>query len=170
MESVILAEHVYKDCILRMGERDFYIDLIPLAIRDFDIILGMDWLSSYHASIDCFRKEVTFHLPGEPEFQFIGERNVVPNCLISAIKSRKLLSKGCTGYLAYVVDVSKEALKVEDIPVVREFSDVFPGELPGLPPDREVEFSIELIPGTGPISLAPYRMAPTELKELKVKL
>ena len=80
------------------------------------------------------------------------------------------MSKGCTGYLAYVVDVSKESLKVEDIPVVREFSDVFPEELPGLPPDREVEFSIELVPGTGPISLAPYRMAPTELKELKVQL
>ena len=60
--------------------------------------------------------------------------------------------------------------KLEDIPIVKEFPDVFPEELPGLPPDREIEFSIELLPGTGPISKAPYRMAPAELKELKLQL
>ena len=61
-------------------------------------------------------------------------------------------------------------LKIESVPVVCEFPDVFPEELPGLPPVREVEFGIELIPGTTPISIAPYRMAPLELKELKTQL
>ena len=66
-----------------------------------------------------------------------------------------------------MVDTRKEALKLDDIPVVREFSDVFPKDLLGIPIDREIEFSIDLLLGTSPISKAPYRMALTELKELK---
>ena len=69
-----------------------------------------------------------------------------------------------------MVDTRKETLKLNDIPVVREFSDVFPKDLPGIPIDREIEFSIDLLPGTSPISKAPYRMALTELKELKEQL
>ena len=66
-----------------------------------------------------------------------------------------------------MVDTRKEVLKLDDIPIVREFPDVFPEDLPGIPIDREIEFSIEVLPGTSPISKALYRMAPTELKELK---
>ena len=69
-----------------------------------------------------------------------------------------------------MVDTRKEVLKLDDIPIVREFLDVFPEELPGIPVDREIEFSIDLLPGTSPISKAPYRMAPIELKELKEQL
>ena len=69
-----------------------------------------------------------------------------------------------------MVDTRKEALKLDDIPVVREFSDVFLKDLPGIPIDREIEFSIDLLPGTSPISKAPYRMALTKLKELKEQL
>ena len=69
-----------------------------------------------------------------------------------------------------MVDTRKEALKLDDIPVVREFSDVFPKDLLGIPIDREIEFSTDLLPGTSPISIAPYRMALTELKELKEQL
>ena len=69
-----------------------------------------------------------------------------------------------------MVDTRKEALKLDDIPVVREFSDVFPKDLLGIPLDREIEFSIDLLLGTSPISKAPYRMALTELKELKEQL
>ena len=69
-----------------------------------------------------------------------------------------------------MVDTRKEALKLDDIPVVREFSDVFPKDLLGIPIDREIEFSIDLLLGTSPISKAPYRMALTELKELKEQL
>ena len=104
------------------------------------------------------------------EVTFRGDRKIFPTCVISAVKARKLLSKGCSAYLAYVIGAQVSKLKPEDIPVVSEFLDVFPKELPGLPPDREIEFSIELIPGTAPISQTPYRMAPKELKELKVQL
>ena len=69
-----------------------------------------------------------------------------------------------------MVDTRKDVLKLDDTPIVREFPDVFPEDLPGIPIDREIEFSIDLLPGTSPISKAPYRMAPTELKELKEQL
>ena len=82
-----------------------------------------------------------------------------------------MLSSECKGFLASIVDPSKETeLTPEDVPVVREYVSVFPKDLPGLPPDREIVFSIELMPGTAPISRAPYRLAPAELKELKVQL
>ena len=91
--------------------------------------------------------------------------------MISALKARKLLSSGCKGFLASIVDSSKKTkLTPEDVPVVRDYVSVFLKDLPGLPPDREIVFSIELMPGTAPISRAPYRLAPAELKELKVQL
>ena len=91
--------------------------------------------------------------------------------MVLAMRALRMLQSGCAGFLASVRDVSKEQ-KVEpkDIPVVKEFLDAFPEDLPGLPPDREIEFYIELIPGTAPISKTPYRMAPAELKELKTQL
>ena len=81
-----------------------------------------------------------------------------------------MLRKGCQVYLAYVVETGKERTLVDEIPVVREFPDVFPDDIVGLPPEREVEFTIDLIPGTEPISIPPYRMAPVELRELKAQL
>ena len=91
--------------------------------------------------------------------------------IVSSIKARKLLEKGCMGYLANIMDTREELkVKPEEVLVVNEFPDVFPEDLPGLPPDREIEFVIDLLPGTAPISKAPYRMAPAELKELKVQL
>ncbi|KAI5335990.1 hypothetical protein L3X38_026124 [Prunus dulcis] len=135
-----------------------------------DVILGMDWLAKHHASVDCFRKEVVFRSPGRPEVKLYGERRVLPSCLISAMTVKRLLIKGCSGYLAHVIDTRDHGLRLEDIPVVQEFPDVFPQDLPGLPPHREIEFTIELVSGTNPISQAPYRMAPAELKELKIQL
>ena len=88
--------------------------------------------------------------------------------MISSLKARKMISSGCDRYLAYIMDTSKEEkLQPKDVPIVKDFIEVFPEELPGLPPDREITFEIELLPGTAPISKAPYRMAPAELKELK---
>ena len=101
---------------------------------------------------------------------FIGERQILPSCVISTIKTLKLVQKGHLAYLAHVIDTSKAEPKLENVPVVKEFPDVFPDDLPGLPPDREFDFSIDLLPRTTPISMSPYRMAPTELKELKVQL
>ena len=79
-------------------------------------------------------------------------------------------SKGLFRFLAHIIDTRSDEARLEDVPVVRDFLDVFPDDLPGPPPEREVDFPIDLVPGTAPISLPPYRMAPTELKELKAQL
>ncbi|KAH9763231.1 Endonuclease [Citrus sinensis] len=164
-----LIDHVYKSCVIRLCDREFLVDLLPLEMHDFDLILGMDWLGPYHVSIDCFAKEIIFHLPGEEEFHFQGNHKS-HKALISMVKAMKMLKKGCEGFLAYIVADHLDGACLEDIPIVREFIDVFPEDLPGLPPDQEVEFTIELVPSTTPTSRAPYRMAPIELKELKVQL
>ena len=117
------------------------------------------------------KKIVMFQTPEEEEFLFIGTTKKLRTPVISSIKAKKLLDSGCIGYLASVVDISLEQhSEPEDVLVVQEFLEVFLEDLPGLPPDREIEFIIVLIPGTAPISKAPYRMAPSELKELKVQL
>ncbi|KAL5547540.1 hypothetical protein UlMin_002771 [Ulmus minor] len=131
----------------------------------------MDWLSKYNATIDCRKRRVIFEPMGEEKFKFVGKPKKSGTPIISALKAKKMLSNGCVGYLAHVVDTTIDViLKPEDVHVVKNFLEVFPEDLPGLPPNREIEFEIELLPGTSPISKVPYRMAPAELKELKEQL
>ena len=111
-----------------------------------------------------------FQIPGDEEFQFRGDKSSVPQNLISAISASKMLKRGCQGYLAVVKDVQADKGSVDGVPVVCEFRDVFPEELPGLPSEREIEFCIDVVPDTDPISMPPYRMAPAELSELKEQL
>ena len=134
------------------------------------MVLGMDWLFLHRATLDCYKKEVKFHRPGKLEVKFRGMRRELSSNMISTMAAQRMLRKGCQGYLAYVVETEKEGTLVDEIPVVREFPDVFPYDIVGLPPDREVEFTIDLIPETEPISIPPYRMAPVELRELKAQL
>ncbi|GAV81381.1 RVT_1 domain-containing protein/zf-CCHC domain-containing protein/rve domain-containing protein/RVP_2 domain-containing protein, partial [Cephalotus follicularis] len=137
---------------------------------DFDVILGMDWLSAYRACMDCYNKTVDFCLPDETAVQFKGNKGF-STPIISFIRPSRYLEKGCEGFLAHVVDKRKEKGKsLEEVPVVNGFSDVFPADLVSLPPRRSMEFVIDLVPGTAPISKAPYRMAPAELRELKLQL
>nr|XP_034908287.1 uncharacterized protein LOC118044188 [Populus alba] len=127
---------------------------------DSPIILGMNWLSKYKALIDCYAKTITFQTPKGEKKTFDGERVLKLNALIS----------GCMGYLAYILNSDDEGPRLKDIPVVKDFPDVFPEELLGLPPEREVEVSIDTFPGVPPIAQQPYRMAPAELNELKTQL
>ena len=90
--------------------------------------------------------------------------------VISVATVRKMVRKGCEAYLAYVIDMVKARPCVSDIPTVSDFPDVFPEELSGLPPQREIEFAIDIVPCATPTSITPYRMAPLELKELKLQL
>ena len=101
---------------------------------------------------------------------FRGIRREIAHSLINAMTALKMLRKGFQGYLAFVVDKRQEGTRLEDIPIVQEFPDVFPDDISGLPPDREVQFTINLIPGNEPISIPPYRMAHAELRELKAQL
>ena len=128
---------------------------------------------SHRAALDCYKKEVKFHRPGKLEVKFKGMRRELSSNMISAMAAQRMLRKGCKGcqgYLAYVVETEKEWTLVDEIPVVREFPDVFPDDIAGLPPDREVEFTIDLIQEIEPIFIPSYRMAPAELRELKAQL
>ena len=167
---ILCAQWVYRSCVINIAGRELVAGLILLHMHDFDAILGMDWLSTYHAIVEFFEKRVIFHIPGQSEFYFEGDTKVKPLSIIFALQASNMLKKGCSGFLAYMINSEATNEKLEDIPIVREFSNVFPEELPGLPPDREIEFSVELLPGTGPISKAPYRMAPAKLRELKLQL
>ena len=168
--SLPAGDPLFTDSRVLIEGQEFPVDLIALDIRDFDVVLGMDWLSRHRATLDCYKKEVKFHRPGILEVKFRGMRRELSFNMISSMAAQRMLRKGCQGYLAYVVETENERTLVDEIPVVREFPDVFPDDIAGLPPDREVEFTIDLILGTEPISTPSYRMAPAELRKHKAQL
>ena len=121
---------VYRNCPIKIREYEFLGDLIELSVREFDVILGMDWLSRHQAIVDCRMKRVTLRTPNEDEVTFIGERSNHLSNVISAATTRTMVRKGCEAYLAYVIDMIKARPSVSDIPTVSDFPDVFPEELP----------------------------------------
>ncbi|KAK4385928.1 Transposon Ty3-I Gag-Pol polyprotein [Sesamum angolense] len=166
----VVVNSVRKGSLVRIGDVNLPVDLIVMDLKEFDVILGMDWLAQHRAVVDCYKKEVMIESSGKPKVVFVGDRQVVPVCVISAIEARRLMLEGCEEYLAHVIDAEKVSPTVDEIPVVRDFPEVFPDDLSGLPPHREVDFPIETLPGVAPISIAPCRMAPVELQELKKQL
>ena len=158
---------VCKQCSIKIGEHDLPNDLRVMEFLEYEALLGMDWLAKYRAVIDCFSKEVIFYIPNLPEI--IVYRGYNPTR--SATRGREATVSDlerATGLVTLGEPGQEE--KISKMPVVCEFPDVFPTDLPGIPPHREVEFIIDLVPGTKPISIPPYRMAPQELKELKSQL
>ena len=166
----LFSDRVVRDSRVLIGGQEFPADLIALNTRDFDVVLDMDWLSRHRATLDCYKKEVKLHRLGKLEVNFRGIRRELSSNMISTMAAQRMLRKGCQGYLAYVVETGNEGTMVDEIPVVREFPFVFPDDIARLPPEREVEFTIDLISRTEPISIPPYRMAPIELRELKAQL
>ena len=166
----LFSNKVVRDSTVLIGGQEFPAYLLTIDMRDFDIALGMDWLSRPRATLDCYKREVKLHRPGKLEVKFKGIRKELFSSMISTMAAQRMLRKGCQGYLAYVVETGKDGTLVDEIPIVREFLNVFPNDIARLPLDREVEFTIDLIPGTEPISIPPYRMAPAELRELKAQL
>ena len=151
-----IVNKVYRDCPIRIRECEFLGDLMELSFREFDVILGMDWLSRHQAIVDCRMKRVTLRTPNEDEVIFIGERSNHLSNMISAAIGRKMVWRGCKAYLAYVIDTVKARPSVSNIPTISDFSDMFSEEFPGLPPQREIEFAIDIVPGATPASITPY--------------
>ena len=130
----------------------------------------MDWLSKHRVIVDCGQKTVVLRCSYQTEVIVQGIGSSAMSNVISAMQARRFMRKGCETFLAMILDSKRGQVDVEKIPVVREFPDVFPEELPGIPLEKEVDLAIEIVPGTVLMSRAPYRMAPTELKELKSQL
>ncbi|XP_075078644.1 uncharacterized protein LOC142164590 [Nicotiana tabacum] len=164
-----IVNRIYQDCPFMIQNLVFPADLLEMPFQDYDVIVGMDWLHRHHAVVDCRLNQVSFRTPAHSHIVVQGERSLTSN-IISAVLARKIICQGCDAYLAHIVDTRLGSPSLKDIPTVCDFPDVFPDDLPGLPPEREIEFPIDLVPGTTPISIAPYRMAPAELKELKAQL
>ncbi|GJT05172.1 putative reverse transcriptase domain-containing protein [Tanacetum coccineum] len=140
-----------------------------IELGSFDIIIGMDWLSRYDAAILCGEKKVRIPLEGKT-LVIEGDRNNSRLKIVSCIKAQKYIEKGCELFLAQVTKQESKEKRLEDVPVIRDFPEVFPDELPGLPPPRQVEFRIDLILGAAPVARAPYHLAPYEMKELSKQL
>ncbi|XP_022155925.1 uncharacterized protein LOC111022925 [Momordica charantia] len=155
LRSVLVTSQVVKGGQLSFDGQALKVTLIQLDMQDFDVILGMDWLAANRANIDCSKKEVSFRLPSGQNFTFKGIKVGVPR-VVSALKASHLLQRGVWAYLASVLDATKVVPSIEAVRVVNEFTDVFPEDLLGLPPSREVDLHIELLPGTTLISKALY--------------
>ena len=166
----ISVNSIYRNCLIVIQTRKFLAYLITLPFREFDLILGMDWLSKHRAIVDYGQKTVVLRCSDPTEVIVQGIGSSVMSNVISTMQARRFMKKGCETFLVVILDSKRGQVDVEKIPVVREFPYVFPEELLGIPLEREVDLAIEIIPGIVPMSRAPYRMAPTELKELKSQL
>ncbi|GJX64327.1 putative reverse transcriptase domain-containing protein [Tanacetum coccineum] len=169
-KEIVVVSKVYRDVEIEIDDSVFKIDLIPIALGVFDIVIGIDWLDRYNANILCSQKLVRVVNPQGQEIIIYGDKRKGEFKLCSMMKARKYLSHGCQAFMAHVIDTSYEKKSAKDVPVVNEFLDVFPEDLSGIPPERQVEFRIDLIPGATPIAKIPYRLASFEMKELMSQL
>ncbi|XP_050876243.1 uncharacterized protein LOC127079937 [Lathyrus oleraceus] len=164
MDDVVETPLICENCSLSVNGRIFQIDLICLPLKKVDVVLGMDWLSVNSVFIGCEEKLII--IPSSEA----TPKDVLTTILEGTIGIVNFLFENEKSVLLVLTKESSDNLSVTQIPVVCEFPEVFPEDVTSLPPEREVEFSIDLIPGTAPISVSPYRMAPLELRELKNQL
>ncbi|GKD21229.1 putative reverse transcriptase domain-containing protein [Tanacetum coccineum] len=174
---IIELNTILNGCTLNFLNHPFNINLMPVELGSFYAIIGMDWLANYQAVIMCAEKIV--RIPWRNETLIIhgdgsNQGNVTRLNIISFTKTQKYMEKEFPIFLAHVtakeVEDKSEKKRLEDVPIVRDFPEVFPEDLSGLPPTRQVEFQIDLVPGAAPVARAPYRLAPSEMKELSEQL
>ncbi|GKB49566.1 putative reverse transcriptase domain-containing protein [Tanacetum coccineum] len=174
---IIRLNTILRGCTLNILNYPFNIDLMPIELGSFDAIIGMDWLVKYQAIIVCAEKIV--RIPWGNEILIVhGDRSSWGHeahlHIISYSKTQEYMLKGCPIFLAHVttkeVEDESEKKRLEDVPIIQDFPKVFPEDLPSLPSTRQVEFQIALVPGVAPVARAPYRLAPSEMKELSEQL
>ncbi|GJX53868.1 putative reverse transcriptase domain-containing protein [Tanacetum coccineum] len=175
--KLVKIDTIIRGCTLNFLDHPFNIDLMPVELGSFDVIIGMDWLRRCHAVIVCDEKLVQVPY-GNETLTFCGNESSNGResrlTVISCSKAQEYMAKGCQVFLAQISakkeEDKSERKQIEDVPIVRDFPEVFPEDLPGLPPTRPVEFQIDLVPGAAPVARAPYRLAPSEMKELSEQL
>ncbi|GJR94205.1 retrotransposon protein, putative, ty3-gypsy subclass [Tanacetum coccineum] len=176
-ERVSKNNIVLRGYTLGLLGHPFNIDLIPIEIGSFDVIISIDWLANHHAMIVCDEKIV--QIPYGDEVLIVqgdinGKGKKSKLSIISCTKTQNYIKKGCLIFLAQVMkketEDQSEEKRLEDVPTVRDFLEVFPEDLPGLPTTRQVEFQIDMVPGATPMARAPYRLSPSKLQELSTQL
>nr|GEV09234.1 putative reverse transcriptase domain-containing protein [Tanacetum cinerariifolium] len=167
-ERVVSTNTVLKGC-LNLVNHVFEIDLMPIELGMFDVIVGMDWLIKHDAVIVCGERVVRIPY-GNKMLIVKSDKGVSRLNVISCIKARKYVDRGCHLFLAHVTKDKLKEKQMEDVPVIRNFLEVFLEELPGLPTSRQVEFQIDLVPRAAPVARAPYRLASSKMKELSIEL
>nr|GEV57137.1 reverse transcriptase domain-containing protein [Tanacetum cinerariifolium] len=149
--KVVSTNSVLRGCTLNLLDHLFDIDLMPIELGTFDVIVGMDWLVEHDALNVCGKKEV--HVPYKKKTLVVKSDSSVSRLkVISCIKARKYIERGSQLFIAQVTKKEPAKKQLQDVPVICNFPEVFPNDLPGLPPPRQVEFKIELIPGAAPVA------------------
>ncbi|GJR63867.1 putative reverse transcriptase domain-containing protein, partial [Tanacetum coccineum] len=167
--KLVSTNTVLRGFTLNLLNQLFKVELMPIEVGTFDVIIGMDWLVKHDALIVCGKKEV--HIPVKGKMLVVkGNCDESQLKVVSCIKARKYIERGRHLFVAHVTEKEPKDKRLEDVPIIRDFPEVFPDDLPGLPPPRQVEFRIELVPRAAPVARAPYRLAPSELKELSYQL
>nr|XP_043625495.1 uncharacterized protein LOC122596915 [Erigeron canadensis] len=160
----------YDDCSIEIEGHSFPVQLLPTTFAGFDIVISMDWLSQNDATIICSQKIVRFSSLDGKVISVYGDKKKGSIKIIKLMKALNCIRHNKNHFLAYVIDTRKEKSSISNVDVVSEFSDVFPDALPSIPPDREVTFQIDLVPGAIPVAKAPYCLAPIEMKKLMSQL
>nr|GEV92139.1 putative reverse transcriptase domain-containing protein [Tanacetum cinerariifolium] len=156
---------VLKGCTINLVNHLFKIDLMLIELGTFDVIIGTDWLVEQDVVIVCDKKVV--HVPYKNKTLVVeGDRGTSRLKVISCIKARKYIERGSQLFVAHVTKREPQEKRLEYVPVIQDFPKVFPDDLPGLPPPRQVEFRIDLVPGAAPVARAPYQLTPSKMKEL----
>jgi hypothetical protein len=164
------VNEMVKSCIMDMNGLNTREYLNIFTLGSYDFLIGMDWLDQHHVVLDCHNKVFTC-LDEEGNLRRVQE---IPRAVtireISALQLKKCYRKGCQLFTAYMEETPNDKVpNLEDHAVLKEFEYVFK-EVPGLPPKRDIDFSINLMPGAAPVSKTPYRMSTPKLKELQMHL
>ncbi|KAJ9565655.1 hypothetical protein OSB04_001621 [Centaurea solstitialis] len=148
-EKSVIVRDIYRGNVIELGGVRFRVDLIPIPMKEINVVLGMSWLGRHGAWFDCEGQRVKIRNPSRGDLIITGNGMKRPPKTCSLAKARRYVKGGGISYLVYVAEIAGEIKKktVADVPVVRDFPDVFPEDLPGVPPERQVEIGIDLIPG-----------------------
>eukprot|EP00253_Pinus_taeda_P033032 PITA_33032 len=161
-----------KSCPIVVAGQPVVADLNILPLGSYDVLIGMDWLEKHWALMNCKTKVIRYKDDAGIEQEMQGIKRPVQVRPITASQLAKCIRNRCQVYAIQVgyAETKNKENPLEHLPVINEFADVFPEEIPGLPPKRDIDFTIELIPGAAPVSRTPYRMSVPELTELKMQL
>ncbi|XP_076933982.1 uncharacterized protein LOC143600080 [Bidens hawaiensis] len=166
----IIIDSVIRDCVITLNKVKFRIDLNPMQMGSFDIIVGMDGLTLNSVEVVCFEKNLRISLIYDRVLNVFGDTPTSKLDLMSCFKAQCYFCKKYVTFVALVVEKEHKERKISDILIVRNFHDVFPDDDSGLPLIRQVKFRIDFIPRAKPVAKVPYRLASSKMQEFLSQL